>query len=505
MSSLPTAGNIILGAVCALFFFFGVRFLLRRLRGILLVRKISTPLTILLIYFALLIFRLFYPVPIPPKLLLYIETFFLFLGIYLVMVFVETVVADYLLPRQRKVLPPALLRDIIRWALAVVVFFTLLKVMLQIDVTPVFFTSAAVTLVVGLAVQDLLSNLFSGITLHMERPFEIGDWVMAGSQVGVVANITWRATRIRTLDGDYVVIPNSKISKEEIINYHAPSKVHARRLKVGVSYDAPPNKVKDVVVAAALKTKGVLNNPSPSARLIDFGDFSITYEIKFWIDNYKRHMDIEDEVQTRIWYAFKRNRIEIPFPIRNVYMRSISKEDEETERDRLIAERVAAMRPIEILKPLTREELRRLALRVETQCYGRGEILARQGESGDSFLIIKDGRVEVLLKDTKGRSSVVSHLGRGDFFGEGSLLTGEPRSATVTAVEDTEVIVIDKSNFADILTRKPSICTSLSKILESRLEELAKERAALEKIPEEEVKVESCSVILKKIKNFFGL
>lgn len=505
MSPVRTAVNIALGSACAVLFFFSMRFLVRRLRSILLVRRISTPLTILLIYFALLIFRLFYPVPIPPKVLLYIETFFLFLAAYLVMVFLETLVADYLLPRQRKVPPPALLRDIIRWALAVVILFALLKVMLKVDVTPVFFTSAAVTLVVGLALQDLLSNLFAGITLNMERPFQIGDWVMAGSQIGEVANVTWRATRIRTMDGDYVVIPNSKISKEEIINYHAPTRVHARHLSVGVSYDAPPNRVKDVVVDAALETKGVLSSPSPLVRLVDFGDFAITYEVKFWIDDYKSHKEIEDEVQTRIWYAFRRNGIQIPFPIRNVYMRSISTEEEETKRDMMVAERVAAMKPVEILKPLTKEELWRLASKVKTECYGKGEVLARQGDSGDSFLIIKGGKVQVLVRDGRGRSSVVSHLETGDFFGEGSLLTGEPRSATVTAVEDTEVIVIDKSNFADILTRKPSICTELSKILEGRLRELVKTRAALEKVPEEEIKVESCSVILKKIKNFFGI
>lgn len=505
MSSLHTVGRLILGIVCALFFFFGIRFLLRRLKAIFLVSKISTPLTILLIYFAFLIFRFFYPFPIQPKLLLYIETLFLFLAIYLIIVFIEAILADYLIPLRRKVSPPTLLRDIVRWAVAVIILFILLKVMLNVDLSPIFFTSAAVTLVIGLALQNLLSNLFSGITLNMERPFKRGDWVMAGSQTGEVVNTTWRATRIKTLDGDFVIIPNSTISQEQIINYHAPSKLHARHLKVGASYEVPPNKVKDVMVKAALETDGVLKKHVPVVWLKDFGDFSITYEIKFWIDNYKRYNEIEDEMQTRIWYAFRRNGIQIPFPIRNIYMRSISKEEEKTERDKLIVARIGVMEPVKILKPLTKEELWILASRAKTQCYARGEVLVRQGESGDSFFIITDGKVEVSIEDAIGEHHVVAHLESGGFFGEGCLLTGEARSATVTASEDTEVIVIDKSSFAEILTQKPKICASLSKILEKRLKELAEKRAALEKISEEELEVESSSVILRKIKSFFGL
>ncbi len=505
MGLLHAIGRFVLGLVCALFLFFGIRFLLRKLKGFLLVKKISTTLSILLVYFAFLIFRFFYPLPIPPKPLLFVETFFLFLAIYLVIIFVETVLADYLIPLRKKVSPPALLRDIVRWVLIVIIFFTLLKVMLKVDLSPIFFTSAAVTLVVGLALRDLLTNLFSGITLNMERPFRSGDWVMAGSQIGEVVNTTWRATRIKTLDGDFVIIPNSTISKEQIINYHAPSKLHARHLKVGVNYQVPPNKVKDVMAKAALETDGVLKKHAPVVWLRDFGDFSITYEIKFWIDNYKRYNDIEDEVQTRIWYSFRRNGIQIPFPIRNIYMRSVSKEEDEIERERCIAERITAMEPIEILNPLAKEELWRLASRVKTQCYGRGEVLVRQGESGDSFFIVTGGKVEVSIKDERDESHVVAHLGTGEFFGEGCLLTGEARTATVVAVEDTEVIVIDKASFADILTRKPNICASLSKILESRLQELAEKRAAFERIPKETIRIESSSVILKKIKNFFKL
>ena len=505
MGSLHTAVRVIVGVVCAFLFLGVTQCALRKMRGILLAKRITPPLTLLLLYFAFLIFRLFYPFHIPSNVLQYIEVFFLFLSIYIVIVLTETIFADYILPLRRKAPPPTLLRDIVRWILAVIVLFALLKGVLNIDLSPIIFTSAAVTLILGLALQDLLSNLFAGFTLHMERPFKIGDWVLAGSQVGEVVNVTWRATRIKTLDGDYVIIPNSTISKDEIINYYAPSRIHARHIKVGVSYDAPPNKVKDVMVNAALSSKRVLPDPAPEVWLVDFGDFSITYELKFWIDNYRLYNQIEDDVHTRIWYAFRRNGIHIPFPIRNIYMRSIPKGEQERAREREIAEKVAAMRPVEILRPLSDEELVTLASKVHTHFYGRGEVLVRQGDGGDSFFIVTDGRVAVSVEDTRGRSAVVAHLEGGDFFGEGSLLTGEPRSATVTAAEDTRIILIDKPSFSHILTQNPSIAESLSKILESRLRELAEKKAAAEEVAGKAIDVEPFTVILKKIRRFFGV
>ena len=505
MGSFHTSVNLVVGLSSAIMLFFGVRLLLGRMKHVHVVKRVTPLVTILLIYLAFRLFLLFYRLALPPRVLTYVETFFLFVGIYVIILFTESILTDYLFPLRRRTPPPVLLRDILRWTLGVLVFFVLLRVMLKIDLSSILFTSAAVTLVVGLALQDLLSNLFSGITLNMEKPFRTGDWVMAGSETGEVVDTTWRATRIKTLDGDFVIIPNSTISKEQIVNYHAPSRLHASHVKVGVSYDVPPNRVKEVMIEAALETDGVLKKHSPIVWLTDFNDFSVAYVMKFWIDNYQLHNHIEGEVRSRIWYAFRRNGIVIPFPIRNVYVHTISREEEEAERERSIAERMAVMRPVEILKPLSKGELRDLASRVKIQHYGAEEVLVKQGDPGDSFFIVKDGEVEVSIETEKGERTVIRHLGNGEFLGEGSLLTGEARSATVTAVRDTQVIVISKSNFADILNAKPSMVTELSRILERRLRELAERRAALAETAKTEVKVESSSKILRKIRTFFGL
>lgn len=497
-------GPMVLGIISTLLFLGVTLFLLRKLRRFILIKKITPSITLLLFYFAYLIFRLFHPFSVATKVSQYIEALILFLGIFTVILVIEIIVYEYLLPFRKKTPPPSLLRDMIRWLLAVIILFALLKNVLNINLGPILFTSAAVTIVVGLALQDLLGNLFAGITLNMSRPFKIGDWVMVGTKEGEVINMTWRETGIITRDGNHVIIPNSMISKEILVNFTDPSKVNARHIKVGVSYDAPPSRVKDVMAKAALKSKGMLAQPVPDVRLWDFGDFSITYDLKFWIDDYKNVDQIENEIRTRIWYAFKRNNIHIPFPIRNVYMRTVPPEEDVKTRERDVANMVAAMRPVPILEPLNDEELLTLAKRVQSKYFGRGEVLVRQGEEGDSFFIIRSGRVSVSVKDARGEQLVIAHLDKGDFFGEGSLLTGEPRTATITTTEDTKAILIDKASFSDILKQNPGIAESLSMILADRLKELEEKKAESEEAEKHE-DVESFKVVLRKIRNFFGL
>jgi len=316
--------------------------------------------------------------------------------------------------------------------------------------------------------------------------------------------MTWRETGLRTIDGDDIIIPNTIVSKEMILNESLGGGDEARRMKVGVGYHTPPNQVKHVMAEAALRSEGVLASPAPEVWLIDFADFAVIYEMRFWIDAYERYEQVEDEVRTRIWYAFRRHGIEIPFPIRNVYVHSVPAEEEELARRKDLDEKVSLMRPVEILQALNDEELTRLAAQVGWQHFGKGEILVKQAEAGDSFFIITSGRVSVSVESGQGRQTIVAHIDAGGFFGEGSLLTGEPRTATITAVEDVRVLVIDKPAFAGILAQNPSIVESLSRILENRLMELARKKAEAE-AAEQAVPVEPFSVILRKIKKFFGI
>ena len=183
-------GQIALAFVVAFVFLGFSLLLLRRLRRFVLLKKITPAVSLLLVYFAYRLFQLIHPFSVAPKLGQYVEALALFLGIFTVILVIEIIIYDYLLPFRKKTPPPSLLRDMIRWLLAVIILFALLKNVLNINLGPILFTSAAVTIVVGLALQDLLGNLFAGITLNMSRPFKIGDWIMVGTKEGEVVRVS---------------------------------------------------------------------------------------------------------------------------------------------------------------------------------------------------------------------------------------------------------------------------------------------------------------------------
>jgi small-conductance mechanosensitive channel len=217
---------------------------------------------------------------------------------------------------------PVLLRAMAIVLLAFVGLFVLLTwAFPNINFMPVFVTSGVVSIVLGLALQELLSNLMAGIVMSVERPFTIGDWIQVGAAEGEAVEQTWRATLVRTREGDHLLIPNSLAAREILVNYDRPTPEHLVKIGVGVAYDTPCGVAVEALLDAASKVEEVLRTPAPAVHLKDFQDSSILYELRFWIDNYGSLHAIESDVRKQIWYAFKRHGVTIPFPQRDVNVR----------------------------------------------------------------------------------------------------------------------------------------------------------------------------------------
>jgi CRP-like cAMP-binding protein len=315
--------------------------------------------------------------------------------------------------------------------------------------------------------------------------------------------MTWRATRLRTKMADYIILPNAMIAREPIINYSRPTRTHGYKLKLGVNYGVPPNKVRNVVLQALAGVDEVLKHPAPSVWLVEYSDFSINYDIKFYTDNFERLEHIESRVMDLIWYFFKREGIVIPFPIRDVNMRRVTVEDEARQMRAAAADHLERISAVDIFKPLSDEERARLAAHVREQIFAAGEMLVQQGDEGQTFYIITSGEVEVSVTQGK-RQVVLTRLGEGEFFGEMTLLTGEQRNATVTARTDTEVLALSHTVLAPILKANEQLADDLAGVLARRqadqgqkLAEVAKDAA-----PQDAV---SRTVLLDKISRFFGL
>lgn len=413
---------------------------------------------------------------------------------------------DLFVVRWRQGSFPAAFKNIITVAILVFVTLFLLKELLEINVTSLIATTTVLTATIGLAFQSTLANMLAGLTIHLEKPLKQGDWITAGGHEGYVLDITLRSTRIITVANNEVFIPNSKVLSEAVVNYSLPDRTSVRTLSVGVNYSVPPNAVRTALQEILATVPGVYGTPPPVVRVKDYGDFAIHYEIRYALHEYQRYIEIEAEIMNLLWYRFKRDNIEIPFPIRTVHLKEITAESQRSEQERQMAGVLALMDKVDILTPLAVEERRHLAETVGVKIYASGECPVRQGDPGDSFYIIKRGTVDVVVGKSPGEGeAVVATLGAGNFFGEMSLLTGAVRTASIRVREDAEFIVIDRESFRSILVKKPSIAESLSHILSERQAQLALQREKLDTVTLERRKKDESSRLLNNIREFFGL
>jgi small-conductance mechanosensitive channel len=367
------------------------------------------------------------------------------------------------LPRVREQAPMApIIKDLVRaLALVGVGLMGVRFAFPDVDIGAVMTTSAILSVVVGLALQESLSNVFSGIMLTIDRPFKQGDWIEVDGKEGKVLDANWRSTRVLTRDDDIIYVPNSTMAKGNIVNLTDPTPEHLCKKMIGIEYSAPPNKVRNVLVDVMTHVDGVIATPAPDVHISEFDDHAINYELRFWIIEYDRRVKIEAEIMRSVWYRLKRENIQIPYPIRDVYLHRAKPSHRPDEV-------IELLKKVDILQPLKEEEVTMLAEDLSHHLFGKGEAICKQGDPGSTFYIIKSGLIGVKVKGADGVEVEVARLKPGSYFGEMSLLTGDPRSSTCTALEDSEMLCLDRDTFGVLLRENPPIAQTMSDILASR-------------------------------------
>ena len=394
---------------------------------------------------------------------------------------------------------PNITRDFILLICYAILFFIVLRDRGDVNLAGLITTSAALTVVIGLAAQTTLGNFFSGLVLQMENPFSIGDWIAYGSYTGRVVGITWKSTRIKTRDDVLIYLPNNELSNGILINYSKPSQRVVCRLNIGIEYSAPPNKVSQVILDVVNQHPKVLSQPRPQVRLTSFDDFSINYEIRFWYENFIHDPQIKADINNHLWYALRRNGINIPFPIRDVQHAHVERSHRQRQREELSVQIKALLDKVHLLDPLSEESREKIAQEATIKEYGTGETIVRHGDAGESLYIIFDGACEVLMEKEGQRAKKMADINKGNFFGEMSLLTGEVRSATVKALEYAAVIRVGKTLFSSILASNPEVIEELGEIMAQRQQDLSNEANKIQD------KTTAQRKLITRIKDFFGL
>lgn len=353
---------------------------------------------------------------------------------------------------------PAILQDAITVAIFAIVIVLFFNDRLQL-------TAAAGAVVLGLALQDTLGNAIAGLALQADEPYKVGDWIRVGDHEGRVTQISWRSTVLRTRDSTLVALPNSSIADGPIVNFSEPAPPTRIFVDVGVAYTAPPNHVKAVVLDALSRVPLAMTSPAPDVLVVDFANSAIVYRARCFVQDMERASLAQDQMRTAIWYTFQRHGLEIPYPIQVEYSPGTMPVLDLPEQ----AELPALIGASALLGGLEPDARARLAASARSALYGAGEVIVRQGDTGRSSFVVGRGAVRVSLAPD---DHEVARLGVGDVFGEMSWLTGEPRSATVTATCDTVVFELDDTTLRDLATTSPGLLDTLADAVSRRRSEL---------------------------------
>src|ERR1043166_7450987 len=404
---------------------------------------------------------------------------------------------DFALRLRRRYEAPTLVRNIFTLLAFIILFVVTFRfVYPTYDLGALFTTSAIFGVIIGLALQDTLGNFFAGISLHADRPFQVGDVIVVGPQkhTGVVESITWRAIKIRTFQNHIVLVANSTAAKEAI-EVAPRDNLNARIVTFSTIYTDSPAKTIHVVREAVRDADNVSDKITPIVRIRGLGDSSIDWEIKYWLDDYAKYNDTDALVRQRVWYALRRSGITFAFPTRTLYVER-SKPARPITTGNEIADRLSA---VDVFAPLSNDELRQLADATVGHVFAPGETLIRAGDEGSSMFVVHNGKVAVQVSD-RGGPQLGRALTEGNFFGEMALFTGEPRTANVVAMEETEVLEIGHAAMKHLFDTNPNLAESISLTIAERQADLARgsERAAQTSLHESEG-------VLASIKRFFGL
>ncbi len=400
---------------------------------------------------------------------------------------------------------PKIVRDVIQ---AVIYVFMALIVLRAAGVEPgsLLTTSALLTAVIGLSLQDTLGNLFAGLAIQAQRPFGVGDWIQFDTEeghVGKITEINWRATHILTLAQVEITVPNAAVAKAPIVNYSRPNRVVRREVRVTAPYDASPEFVHQLLLSSVRHVPDVLTKPPPVVVTGEFDERGVNYICRYFIDRFDRRERVQSDVRDRLWYALRRGGLEIPVPGRRVEMMQRPEGFEPTSQ-RAIARRAQLLASLELFSGLGEEELAKLAAKCRLDEYAPEEYIVRQGESTTEMFIVESGGVRIEAEPTQGNPIVVTTLSRGDFFGEMSMLTGEARSANVIAVGETNVIVLDHDTFAPAIEKNPELAERISRVLAERQRTLREVFGnANSEQPHDASQVQA--ELLERIKRFFSL
>ncbi len=361
-----------------------------------------------------------------------------------------------------------LFSDLLAAAIYIVAAAIVLNSVLALPVSGVVATSGVVAIVLGLALQSTLADVFSGIAVGIEAPFGIGDRVLIGDKIeGQVVQINWRSIRVQTDGDDIAIIPNNLVAKAEIINRSFPSQQRASSVDITCRKSAPPERVIEALLQATLLCPDMLKDPAPRAVLTQLGLKRNAYEISFFVARTAQLSSTKDLLLRGV----RRQLYYLGFLDKGRDGEAGGEGDTPGARTsyRLLSDLVL----FEYLAP---DLIRRLAGQAESRRLEPGEPLFAEGAEDTSLYVVASGVLEFTRK-TPSAIETIGCIGAGEYVGEIGLLTGAPHAATATARTHCHIFVLPREALAPLLSDDPSLASSFDRSVRRGLEILNREIA----------------------------
>jgi small-conductance mechanosensitive channel/CRP-like cAMP-binding protein len=406
---------------------------------------------------------------------------------------------------------PRLIKDILALLIFLVALSGIISFVFNQPVTGLWATSGAVGIIIGFALRSMILDIFSGLAFNIDRSYRIGDWVqLHGRQinlhiVGCIQEINWRTTRLRTTANNMVVVPNSVMGQTIITNFMTPDPESRFELFFTLDFSVPTDRAMRVLKAAVRSVageQGPLDTPPAKVRVNGVSSIGVEYCIRYWTHPAKlsprktRHVVIHS-----VLAHLKSAGLMLAYPKGDLFTAEMPSRQLDANSE---ADLRALVGRIELFSHLADDELALLTETITRRVYDEGDNLIECGALGDSMFILVEGLVYVYADVAgDGTEIKVAQIVPGQFFGEMSLLTGEARSATITAASDAVAYEIGKDAMAKLLQRRPELAEVMSGIIAERKMRNEQALSAASCEEKEEHKTSIAGQILGAMRDFF--
>ena len=385
-----------------------------------------------------------------------LEAFWWLVAAWLTVGFLRAYVVLERQPRESK-----LIQDLLAALIYVAAAFAIVAEVFDLPVRGLLATSGALAIILGLALQSSLGDVFSGIVLNIERPYRVGDWIILDDTVqGTVLETNWRATHILTGNQDVAIIPNSVIAKSKLVNCSTPTKIHGASIRVKLEPSLTPAAGCNLLKEVLLSSTHILRAPEPSVTIKDISAEMIDFEISYSVADVGDVAQAQNELYDRVYRAAAVVGARFSSRLAGSPGNSSVEEKEQVG----VPERLLA--GISLFSTLTAREKAALASQMQRKDYKPGEVIVAAGTIVQALFIVSYG-VLVGSTEENGRKIEIVRLATGDYFGEGGLLTGEPMNGQVTALTRAVIYEISKDALSPLLKARPAMAEELSETLAS--------------------------------------